>query len=48
MERLAAQGINLFDDRYTPVPNTNPQKHDASWVQAYRNLYIISPSQDTH
>jgi methyl-accepting chemotaxis protein len=37
MERLAAQGINLFDDRYTPVPNTNPQKHDASWVQAYRN-----------
>ena len=36
MERLTEQGVNLFDERYTPVPNTNPQKHDSSWVQAFR------------
>ena len=36
MERLADQGINFFDERYTPIPNTNPQKHDVSWVGPFR------------
>ena len=36
MERLAEQGVNLHDERYTPIPNTNPQKHDASWVGPFR------------
>lgn len=35
-ESLAAQGVDLFDERYTPIPNTNPQKHDCSWVAPVR------------
>jgi methyl-accepting chemotaxis protein len=36
MERLADSGVNLFDEHYSPIPNTNPQKHDASWVAPFR------------
>ncbi|MCL5041064.1 MAG: methyl-accepting chemotaxis protein [Gammaproteobacteria bacterium] len=34
LEDLADQGIDLFDDHFTPIPNTKPQKHDVSWADA--------------
>ncbi len=34
LEDLVDQGVNLFDDHFTPIPNTNPQKHDVSWADA--------------
>jgi methyl-accepting chemotaxis protein len=31
MEQMAASGIDLFDRRYQPIPNTSPQKFKVSW-----------------
>ena len=36
LEALAASGVDIFDRRYTPIPNTNPPKHDVSWADACR------------
>ena len=36
LEELQASGVDLFDQNYRPIPNTNPQKHDVSWVEPYR------------
>lgn len=36
LERLSDQGINLFDNRYTPIPNSYPPKHDVSWARPFR------------
>ena len=35
LAELADSGVNLFDDRYTPIPNTNPPKHEVSWADAF-------------
>ena len=34
LDALADQGIDLFDNNYTPIPDTNPQKHEVSWADA--------------
>ena len=31
---LAASGVDIFDRNYTPIPGTNPPKHDVSWADA--------------
>ncbi|WP_442961794.1 methyl-accepting chemotaxis protein [Pseudomonas sp. BMS12] len=36
LEELQASGIDLFDQNYRPIANTNPPKHDVSWVEPYR------------
>ena len=36
LEALAASGVDIFDRRYTPIPNTKPPKHDVSWADACR------------
>lgn len=36
LEELQASGVDLFDQNYRPIANTNPQKHDVSWVEPYR------------
>ena len=36
LEELKASGVDLFDQNYRAIPNTNPQKHDVSWVEPYR------------
>lgn len=33
---LAASGVDVFDRHYTPIPDTNPPKHDVSWADACR------------
>lgn len=35
LDELADSGVDLFDQRYTPIPNTNPPKHDVSWADAF-------------
>lgn len=32
---IAASGVDLFDQRYTAIPNTNPPKHDVSWADPF-------------
>ena len=32
---LAESGVDLFDQRYSPVAGTNPQKHDVSWADPF-------------
>ncbi len=44
LEELVAQGINVFDQQFKPVPNTNPQKHTVSWGDPYRKR--IQPMLD--
>ncbi len=41
---LAGRGINLFDTNYQPIPNTNPQKYNLSYVSAYEP--VIQPLID--
>ena len=36
LDELHRSGVDLFDQNYRPIPNTNPQKHDVSWVEPYR------------
>lgn len=33
---LAASGVDVFDRRYTAIPDTDPAKHDVSWADACR------------
>ena len=33
---LAASGVDVFDRHYTPIPDTNPPKHEVSWADACR------------
>ena len=33
---LAASGVDIFDRNYTPIPDTNPPKHEVSWADACR------------
>ncbi len=35
LNELADAGVDLFDQRYTPIPNTNPPKHDVSWADPF-------------
>lgn len=35
LEQIADAGIDLFDQNYTPIPNTNPPKHDVRWADAF-------------
>ncbi len=35
LERIHAQGTNIFDQDYRPVPGSNPQKYNVSWGDAY-------------
>ena len=32
---LAASGVNIWDQNYRPIPNTNPQKYDVSYCSAF-------------
>ncbi len=33
--QLADSGVDLFDQHYTPIANTNPPKHDVSWANPF-------------
>ncbi|WP_353388149.1 methyl-accepting chemotaxis protein [Halopseudomonas sabulinigri] len=35
LEQLADSGVDLFDQHYTPIANTNPPKHEVSWANAF-------------
>ncbi|WP_341706878.1 methyl-accepting chemotaxis protein [Halopseudomonas sp.] len=35
LEQIADAGVDLFDQNYTPIPNTNPPKHDVRWADAF-------------
>ena len=35
LDQLADKGVDLFDQHYTPVANTNPPKHEVSWANAF-------------
>jgi methyl-accepting chemotaxis protein len=35
MTEIAKAGIDLFDRRYVPIPNTSPQKYKVSWGDEY-------------
>ncbi|MEH6566988.1 MAG: methyl-accepting chemotaxis protein [Halopseudomonas sp.] len=35
LEQLADAGVDLFDQHYTAIANTNPPKHDVSWANAF-------------
>ncbi|HCL42594.1 MAG TPA: hypothetical protein DHW73_14635, partial [Pseudomonas sp.] len=35
LNALADNGVDLFDQNYTPVANTNPPKHDVRWADAF-------------
>src|SRR5574343_1990075 len=32
---LAASGVNIWDQNYRPIPNTNPQKYDVGYCSAF-------------
>ncbi|MDD0843217.1 methyl-accepting chemotaxis protein [Pseudomonas sp. Gutcm_11s] len=36
LDELHRSGVDLFDQNYRPIANTNPQKHDVAWVEPYR------------
>ncbi|MGI3130239.1 methyl-accepting chemotaxis protein [Halopseudomonas pachastrellae] len=35
LDALADSGVDLFDQQYTPIANTNPPKHDTRWADAF-------------
>lgn len=35
LEQIADAGVDLFDQNYTPILNTNPPKHDVRWADAF-------------
>ena len=35
LDQIAATGVDLFDQNYSPIPNTNPPKHDVRWADAF-------------
>jgi methyl-accepting chemotaxis protein len=36
LQSLADRGVNVFDRRYVPVPNTRPAKYETSYLEALR------------
>lgn len=36
LTRLQEQGVNVFDRNYRPIPNTNPQKYQVSYADAFK------------
>jgi methyl-accepting chemotaxis protein len=39
LDKLAAEGYDLFDRNYQPIPNTNPQQYHTSYDMAYEKLF---------
>ncbi|MBI3145366.1 MAG: chemotaxis protein [Pseudogulbenkiania sp.] len=39
LEQLAAQGLDLFDKTFRPIPDTNPPQYHTSYDQAYEQLF---------
>jgi len=37
LEELLCRGVNLFDDRYQPVPGTSPAKFTTAFTQVFEN-----------
>jgi methyl-accepting chemotaxis protein len=35
LAELERQGVNIWDQNYRPIPNTNPQKYDVSYAAAF-------------
>ena len=35
LSQLAAQGVNIWDQNYRPIANTNPQKYEVSYISAF-------------
>ncbi len=35
LNEIANSGVDLFDQRYTPIAGSNPPKHDVSWADAF-------------
>jgi len=35
LAELERQGVNIWDQNYRPIPNTNPQKYDVSYATAF-------------
>ncbi len=35
LAQLEKQGVNIWDQNYRPIPNTNPQKYDVSYAAAF-------------
>ena len=36
LDRLSDEGLDLFDNRFTPIPNSFPPKHHVSWAKRFR------------
>ncbi|MFW5823948.1 MAG: methyl-accepting chemotaxis protein [Marinobacter sp.] len=36
IEKLVAQGVNMFDRNHRPIPGTNPQKFDVSYARPFQ------------
>lgn len=36
LEQLADSGVDLWDQNYRPIPDTNPPKHSVSWARAFQ------------
>jgi len=39
LDQLAAQGLDLFDKHFQPIPGTNPQQYHTSYDKAYEQLF---------
>ncbi|WP_024302635.1 methyl-accepting chemotaxis protein [Pseudogulbenkiania sp. MAI-1] len=39
LDQLAAQGLDLFDKAFQPIPGTNPQQYHTSYDKAYEQLF---------
>ena len=35
LSQLAAQGVNIWDQNYRPIANSNPQKYEVSYISAF-------------
>ncbi len=35
LDEIADRGVDLFEQNYTAIPNTNPPKHDVRWADAF-------------
>lgn len=45
LTQMSAQGVNIWDQNYRPVANTNPQKYEVSYVSAFERE-VQSLSED--
>ncbi len=41
MQKLSNKGVNFFDEKFIPVPDTNPQQYDVS----YQHYFVETPIQ---